>query len=160
MDNLKENFLTLVILIGGSQLFAFFIDFLKWAVRKKHPARIEKSEDVKYPQYLNVSVWSDSHYFHGYKKITYIRKGDNKYKKEMDHSVGGWIRRILINLLYMIVTFALPIGVFFYSPDYPYPENLFGCSAFIFFMILHAELTGSDTVARIELNKYLKAQDR
>jgi hypothetical protein len=43
----------------------------------------------------------------------------------------------------------------FYAPDYPYIGNYFGISAIIFFMMLHVELTGTDTVARIELYKYL-----
>ena len=155
MDGLYRNFLTLAILIGGSQLFAFFMDFLKWAVRKKHPARIEKSEDVRYPQNITVFVWSDSRRYHGYVRHDYIRKEGNTYKEEYDHSVGRWIRIILINLFCILVSFAFPIVMLFYVPDYPYIGNYFGISAIIFFMILHIELTGTDTVAKIELYKYL-----
>ena len=81
MDDLKANLLTYAILFGGSQLFAFLLDLIKWAVSRKHPARIAKSEDVSYPQYLTVSVWHDSHLAHRYIEHTYIRKGNNKYKK-------------------------------------------------------------------------------
>ena len=154
MDCLYRNFLTLAILIAGSQLFAFFIDFLKWAVRKKHPARIEKSEDVRYPQNITVFVWSDSRYYHGYVRHNYTRKKGNIYKKELDRSVGRWIIRILLNFFYIIICSALPIAVLFYAPDYPYIGSILGSSAMIFFMILHVELTGSDTIARIELYKY------
>jgi hypothetical protein len=154
MDGLIGNILTLAITICGSQMFAFFIDFLKWAVRKKHPARIEKSEDVRYPQNITVFVWSDSRHYHGYVRHDYIRKEGNTYKEKYDHSVGRWIRIILIDLFYILVSFAVPIVMLFYVPDYPYIGNFFGISAAIFLMFLHAELTGSDTIARIELYKY------
>ena len=143
----------LVIFIG-SQLMGFIIDLIAWAVRKKHPASIEKSEDISYPKYLTVSVWFDSHRSHGYKKITYIRKENNKYKKCINLSVGGWIAIILS----LLVIFA-PLAILIYAPNFPYPEFLFGYSSIVFFMFLHADLTGPDTLARIELNKYLKAQE-
>ena len=155
MDGLYRNFLTLAILIGGSQLFAFFMDFLKWAVRKKHPARIEKSDEERYPQKITVFVWSDSRHYHGYVRHNYILKEGNIYKKETEPGSGRWIRIILINLFYILVSFAFPIVMLFYAPDYPYIGNYFGISAIIFFMMLHVELTGTDTVARIELYKYL-----
>ena len=158
MDDLNAYFLTLAIFIGGSQLLAFLIDLIKWAVRRKHPARIEKSEDVSYPEYLTVSVWFDSHRFHGYKMITYIRKGDNKYRKYSNRSAGEWITNIFIALVSLLVIFALPVAVLIYAPHYPHPELLFGSSLVISLMFLHVRLTGPDTIARIELNKYLKAQ--
>lgn len=74
MDDLNSFILIWAFIIGISQLMGFLIDLIKWAVRRKHPAYISKSEDVKYPQYLTVNVWFDSHRFHGYKEITYIRK--------------------------------------------------------------------------------------
>ncbi len=74
MGDLSGEILTWAILFGGSQLIVFIIDLISWAVRKKHPARVEKSENISYPQYLTVYVWHDSHRSHGYKKITYIRK--------------------------------------------------------------------------------------
>ena len=159
---MNENYLTLAILFGVSQLFAFLIDLIAWAVRKKHPARIEKSEDVSYPQYLTVFVWIDSRRFHGYKKRTYIRKGDNKYKKEIDRSVGGWIKRILINLVYILLIFSFSIAALFYAPDFLYTHHdlVFGLSANLFLVLLHVHLSGADTIARIELNKYLKAQSK
>ena len=73
MGDLSGEILTWAILFGGSQLIVFIIDLIAWAVRKKHPARVEKSENISYPQYLTVYVWYDSHRSHGYKKITYIR---------------------------------------------------------------------------------------
>ena len=74
MDDLNSFILTWAFIFGITQLMGFLIDLIKWAVRRKHPAYISKSEDVKYPQYLTVNVWFDSHRFHGYKEITYIRK--------------------------------------------------------------------------------------
>ena len=157
MDDLSGYFLTLAVIFIGSQLFMFIIDFIAWAVRRKHPARIEKSEDVSYPMYLTVSVWHDSHYSHGYKQITFIRKGDNKYKKYINLSVGGWIGNILIALLCLVVIFAVPVMVFILAPNDPHPE-LFGWSFIVSFMFVHGFLIGPDTIARIELKKYLKAQ--
>jgi hypothetical protein len=159
MDDLNSFFLTWAVIFIGTQLFAFLIDLIAWAVRKKHPARIEKSEDVSYPQYLTVNVWHDSHRSHGYKQITYIRKGDNKYKQYVKRSVGGWIGIILLYLFCLVIIFALPVAVLILAPNNPHPE-VFGCSAIVFFLILHAHLTGTDTIARIELNKYLKAQGK
>ena len=121
MDDLSGYFLTLAVIFIGSQLFMFIIDLIAWAVRKKHPAKIEKSEDVSYPKFLTVHIWHDSHYSHRYKQITFIRKGDNKYKKYINLSVGGWIANILMYLFCLLVIFALPIGVFIYAPDYPHP---------------------------------------
>ena len=115
MDDLNSFFLTWVVIFIGSQLFAFLIDLIAWAVRKKHPARIEKSEDVSYPQYLTVHVWRDSRHYHGYKQITYIRKGDNKYKRYIKHSAGGWIGIILLYLFFLILSF-----LFIISPLYFY----------------------------------------
>ena len=155
MDDLSGFFMVWLVIFIGSQLFMFIIDLIAWAVRKKHPARIEKSEDVSYPKYLTVFVWFDSHRSHGYKKITYIRKENNKYKKCINLSVGGWIAIILS----LLVIFA-PLAILIYAPHFPYPEFLFGYSSIVFFMFLHADLTGPDTLARIELNKYLKAQDQ
>ena len=160
MDNLSAVFLIWVSIFGVSQLMGFIIDLIAWAVRRKHPAKIEKSEDVIYPEFLTVHIWHDSHRSHGYKKITFIRKGDNKYKKYINLSVGGWIANILMYLFCLLVIFALPIGVFIYAPDYPHPELVFGYSLIVFFIFLHVHLTGPDTIARIELNKYLKSQDR
>ncbi len=159
MDDLKAKLLTYAILFGGSQLFAFLFDLIKCAVRRKHPARIANSEDVSYPQYLTVNVWHDSHRSHGYKQITYIRKGDNKYKQYVKRSVGGWIGIILLYLFCLVIIFALPVAVLILAPNNPHPE-VFGCSAIVFFLILHAHLTGTDTISRIELNKYLKAQGK
>ena len=147
--------MTWLVIFIGSQLMGFIIDLIAWAVRKKHPASIEKSEDISYPKYLTVSVWFDSHRSHGYKRITYIRKENNKYKKCINLSVGGWIAIILS----LLVIFA-PLAILIYAPNFPYPEFLFGYSSIVFFMFLHADLTGPDTLARIELNKYLKAQER
>ena len=160
MDDLIYYFLALAVFFIVSQLFMFFIDFIAWAVRKKHPAQIEKSEDLSYPKFLTVHIWHDSHRSHGYKQTTFIRKGDNKYKKYINLSVGGWIANILMYLFCLLVIFALPIGVFIYAPDYPHPELVFGYSLIVFFIFLHVHLTGPDTIARIELNKYLKSQDR
>ena len=160
MDDLRASLLSFAIIFVVTQLTAFLIDFIAWAVRRRHPASIEKSEDVKYPQYLTVSVWRDSHYFHGYRKITFIRKEDNKYKKNIKRSVGGWIAEILIDLFYLLIIFAFPIVGLIYAPNFPHPELLFGCSAIVAFMFLHAYLTGPDTLARMELNKYLKAQEK
>ena len=155
MDDLSGFFMTWLVIFIGSQLMGFIIDLIAWAVRKKHPASIEKSEDISYPKYLTVSVWFDSHRSHGYKRITYIRKENNKYKKCINLSVGGWIAIILS----LLVIFA-PLAILIYAPNFPYPEFLFGYSSIVFFMFLHARLTGIDTLARIELNKYLKAQDQ
>lgn len=160
MDDLSGYFLIWAILFGGSQLMVFIIDLIAWAVRRKHPANIEKSEDISYPMYLTVSVWYDSHRFHGYKKITFICKGDNKYKRYINLSVGGWITNILIDSFCLLIIFALPIAVFIYAPNYPHPELLFGYSLIMFFIFLHVHLTGPDTIARIELNKYLRSQDQ
>ena len=60
MDDLNSFILIWAFVIGISQLMGFLIDLIAWAVRKKHPARIEKSENVSYPQYITVSVWHDS----------------------------------------------------------------------------------------------------
>ena len=158
MDDLRANLLAFAIIFGGTQLTAFLIDLIAWAVRRKHPARIEKSEDVSYPEYLTVFVWHDSHYFHGYKEITFIRKDDNKYKKYIKRSTGGWIAKILLDLFCLLVIFAFPIAGLIYAPDFPHPELLFGYSAIIFFVFLHVYLASPDILARMELNKYLKAQ--
>ena len=155
MDDLIGNILTWAILFGGSQLIVFIIDLIAWAVRKKHPARVEKSENISYPQYLTVYVWHDSHRSHGYKKITYIRKGNNKYRKYLNLSAGGWITKILLYLFCLVVIFALPVAVLFKAPDYPHHVLLFGYSLIVLFIFLHVHLTGPDTIARIELNKYL-----
>ena len=159
MDELIGYFLTWLVFFIGSQLMGFIIDLIAWAVRKKHPAKIEKSEDVSYPKFLTVHIWHDSHRSHGYKKITYIRKGNNKYRKYLNLSAGGWITKILLYLFCLVVIFALPVAVLFKAPDYPHPELLFGCSLIVLFIFLHVHLTGPDTIARIELNKYLKAQE-
>ena len=159
MDDLNSFILTLAFIFGITQLMGFLIDLIKWAVRRKHPARIEKSEDISFPQYLTVYVWHDSHRSHGYKKITYIRKGNNKYRKYLNLSAGGWITKILLYLFCLVVIFALPVAVLFKAPDYPHPELLFGYSLIVLFIFLHVHLTGPDTIARIELNKYLKAQE-
>ena len=160
MDDLRASLLSFAIIFVVTQLTAFLIDFIAWAVRRRHPASIEKSEDVIYPQYLTVSVWHDSHYFHGYRKITYVRKEDNKYKKYIKRSAGGWIAKILLDLFYLLIIFAFPIAGLIYAPDFPHPEVLFGFSAIIAFMFLHVYLTGPDILARMELNKYLKAQEK
>ena len=160
MDDLSGNLLTLAILFGGSQLFVFLIDLIAWAVRRKHPANIEKSENTRYPKFLTVSVWHDSHRFHGYKKITFIRKRENKYKKHINLSAGGWIANILLYLFRLLIIFALPVAVLICAPDYPHPELLFGYSFIVFFIFLHVHLAGPNTRARIELKKYLKAQDQ
>ena len=159
MDDLSGYYLITAVIFIGSQLFMFFIDLIAWAVRKKHPAKIEKSEDVSYPKFLTVYIWHDSHRSHGYKQITFIRKGDNKYKKYINLNVGGWIGNILIYSLWMVVIFAVPVMVLFLAPKDPHPE-IFGWSFIVFFMFVHGFLIGPDTIARIELNKYLKAQCR
>ena len=159
MDDLIYYFLALAVFFIVSQLFMFFIDFIAWAVRKKHPAQIEKSEDLSYPKFLTVHVWHDSHRSHRYKQITFIRKGNNKYKKYIKLSVGGWIWNILLYLFCLVIIFAFPVSLFIVAPNDPHPE-FFGYSFIVFFMFLHGHLTGPDTVARIELNKYLKAQGK
>ena len=159
MDELIGYFLTWLVFFIGSQLMGFIIDLIAWAVRKKHPAKIEKSEDVSYPKFLTVHIWHDSHRSHGYKQITFIRNGDNKYKKYIKLSVGGWIWNILLYLFCLVIIFGFPVALFIIAPNNPHPE-FFGYSFIVFFMFLHGYLTGPDTVARIELNKYLKAQGK
>ena len=158
MDDLISYFRIVAVIFVGSQLFCFFIDLIAWAVRKKHPAKIEKSEDVSYPKFLTVHIWHDSHIAHRYKQITFIRKGDNKYKKYINLSVGDWIVNIFICLLWLVVIFAVPAAILIIAPNNPHPEY-FGWSFIVFFMFLHNYLTGPDILARIELNKYLKAQE-
>ena len=158
MDDVISYFLILAVIFIGSQLFMFIIDLIAWAVRKKHPAKIEKSEDVSYPKFLTVHIWHDSHYSHRYKQITFIRKDDNKYKRYINLSVGGWIGNILIVLLCLVVIFAVPVMVFILAPNDSHPE-VYSWSFIVFFMFVHGFLFGPDTIARIELNKYLKAQD-
>lgn len=160
MDDLYSFILIWAFIIGISQLMGFLIDLIKWAVRRKHPAYISKSEDVKYPQYLTVNVWSDSHYFHGYKEITYIRKEDNKYKRYIKRSVGGWIGIILLYLLFLVIIFGLPVAGLIIAPNHLDINFLFGWSLMVFLMFLHNDLTGTDTIARMVLNKYLKAQEQ
>ena len=160
MDDLNSFILIWVFIIGISQLMGFLIDLIAWAVRKKHPARIEKSENVSYPQYITVSVWHDSHRSHGYKEITYIRKEDNKYKRYIKRSVGGWIGIILLYLFILVIIFGLPVAGLIIAPNHPDIKLLFGWSLIVFLMFLHNYLTGTDTIARMELNKYLKAQER
>ena len=160
MDDLNSFILTWAFIFGITQLMGFLIDLIKWAVRRKHPAYIRKSEDVKYPQYLTVNVWFDSHRFHGFKEITYIRKEDNKYKRYIKRSVGGWIGIILLDILLLLVIFWYPIFVFLFVPNYPDPELPIGYSVVVSLLFLHIYLTGIDTIARIELNKYLKAQSK
>ncbi len=160
MDDLNSFILIWAFIIGISQLMGFLIDLIAWAVRKKHPARIEKSENVSYPQYITVSVWHDSHRSHGYKEITYIRKEDNKYKRYIKRSVGGWIGIILLYLFILVIIFGLPVAGLIIAPNHPDIKLLFGWSLIVFLMFLHNYLTGTDTIARMELNKYLKAQER
>ena len=160
MDDLNSFILIWAFIIGISQLMGFLIDLIAWAVRKKHPARIEKSENVSYPQYITVSVWHDSHRSHGYKEITYIRKEDNKYKRYIKRSVGGWIGIILLYLLILVIIFGLPVAGLIIAPNHPEIIFLFGWSLMVFLMFLHSYLTGIDTIARKELNKYLKAQEQ
>lgn len=159
MDDLNSYLRISAVIFIGSQLFMFFIDLIAWAVRKKHPAKIEKSEDVSYPKFLTVHIWHDSHRSHRYKQITFIRKGDNKYKKYINLSVGGLIGNILIYLLLLAVIFAVPVVILIIAPKDPHPE-IFCWSFIVFFMFLHGFLIGPDTLARIELIKYLKAQAR
>ena len=45
MDDLNSFILTWAFIFGIFQLEAFLIDLIKWAVRRKHPAYISKSED-------------------------------------------------------------------------------------------------------------------
>ena len=160
MDDLNSFILIWAFIIGISQLMGFLIDLIAWAVRKKHPARIEKSENVSYPQYITVSVWHDSHRSHGYKEITYIRKEDNKYKRYIKRSVGGWIGIILLYLFILVIIFGLPVAGLIIAPNHPDIKFLFGWSLMVFLMFLHSYLTGTDTIARMELNKYLKAQEQ
>ena len=160
MDDLNSFILIWAFIIGISQLMGFLIDLIAWAVRKKHPARIEKSENVSYPQYITVSVWHDSHRSHGYKEITYIRKEDNKYKRYIKRSVGGWIGIILLYLFILVIIFGLPVAGLIIAPNHPDIKLLFGWSLIVFLMFLHIYLTGTDTIARMELNKYLKAQEQ
>ena len=54
MDDLNSFILIWAFIIGISQLMGFLIDLIKWAVRRKHPAKIEKSEDVSYPKFITV----------------------------------------------------------------------------------------------------------
>ena len=160
MDDLNSFILIWAFIIGISQLMGFLIDLIAWAVRKKHPARIEKSENVSYPQYITVSVWHDSHRSHGYKEITYIRKEDNKYKRYIKRSVGGWIGIILLYLFILVIIFGLPVAGLIIAPNHPDIKVLFGWSLMVSLMFLHNDLTGIDTIARMELNKYLKAQEQ
>ena len=160
MDDLYSFILIWAFIIGISQLMGFLIDLIAWAVRKKHPARIEKSENVSYPQYITVSVWHDSHRSHGYKEITYIRKEENKYKRYIKRSVGGWIGIILLYLFILVIIFGLPVAGLIIAPNHPEINFLFGWSLMVFLMFLHNDLTGTDTIARKELNKYLKAQEQ
>ena len=160
MDDLNSFILTMAFIFGIFQLTGFLIDFIKWAVRRKHPAYIRKSEDVKYPQYLTVNVWFDSHYSHGYMEITYIRKEDKKYKRYIKRSVGGWIGVILLYLLILVIIFGLPVAGLIIAPNHPDIKVLFALSLMFLLMFLHTYLTGTDTIARMELNKYLKAQER
>ena len=157
MDDLIGYFQILAIFFVGSQLFMFFIDLIAWAVRKKHPAKIEKSEDAIFPKFLTVHIWHDSHRSHGYKQIAFISKGDNKYKKYINLSVGDWIWNILLDLFCLVIIFAFPVTILILAPNNPHFEY-FGYSFIVFFMFLHGHLTGPDILARIELNKYLKAQ--
>ena len=159
MDDLNSFILIWAFIFGISQLMGFLIDLIAWAVRKKHPARIEKSEDATYPKFLTVHVWHDSHRSHGYKQIQFIRKDDNKYKLYIKRSVGGWIGIILLDLFILVIIFAMPVAVLILAPDTPRPEIL-GWSLIVLLMFVHSHLTGLDTIARIELNKYLKAQER
>ena len=105
MDDLISYFLTLAVVFIGTQLFCFLIDLIAWAVRKKHPAKIEKSEDVSYPEFITVHIWHDSHRSHGYKQTTFIRKDDNKYKKQ-PLSVGSWIWNIILYLFILAVIYV------------------------------------------------------
>ena len=41
--------------------------------------------------------------------VTHIRKEDNKYKKYVKRGVGGWIAKILIDLVWLLIIFAFPI---------------------------------------------------
>lgn len=160
MDDLNSFILTWAFIFGITQLMGFLIDLIAWAVRRKHPARIEKSENVSYPKFLTVHVWHDSHRSHGYKQITFIRKGDNKYKQYIKHSVGGWIGIILLDLLLLLAIFGFPVFVILFVPNYPDPELPIGLSLIFLLMFVHSNLTGLNTIARIELNKYLKAQSK
>ena len=152
MDDLNSFILPWAFIFGIFQLEAVLINLIKWAVRRKHPAYISKSEDV--------NVWFDSHRFHGYKEITYIRKEDNKYKRYIKRSVGGWIGIILLYIFILVIIFGLPVAGLIIAPNHPDIKLLFGWSLIVFLMFLHIYLTGTDTIARIELNKYLKAQDQ
>ena len=160
MDDLNSFILTLAFIFGITQLMGFLIDLIKWAVRKKHPAKIEKSEDVSYPKFITVNIWHDSHLAHRYIQITFIRKGNNKYKQYIKRSVGGWIGIILLYLFILVIIFGLPVAGLIIAPNHPDIKLLFGCSLNVFLMFLHFYLTGTDTIARMELNKYLKAQER
>ncbi len=159
MDDLNSYILIWAFIFGITQLMGFLVDLIAWAVRKKHPARIEKSEDAIYPMFLTVHVWHDSHRSHGYKQIQFIRKDDNKYKLYIKRSVGGWIGIILLYLLLLVIIFAMPVAVLILAPDNPRPE-ISGWSVIVLLMFVHSHLTGPDTIARLELNKYLKAQER
>ena len=159
MDDLNSFILIWAFIFGITQLMGFLVDLISWAVRKKHPARIEKSEDATYPKFLTVHVWHDSHLSHGYKQIQFIRKDDNKYKLYIKRSVSGWIGIILLYLLLLVIIFAMPVAVLILAPDNPRPE-ISGWSLIVLLMFVHSHLTGPDTIARLELNKYLKAQKR
>ena len=62
-------------------------------------------------------------------------------------------------IAFLIDLIAWAAAVLICKPNNPRPE-LFGSSAIIFFLFLHWHLTGLNTIARIELNKYLKAQSK
>ena len=160
MDDLNSFILIWAFIIGISQLMGFLIDLIKWAVRRKHPAKIEKSEDVSYPKFITVNIWHDSHFAHRYIQITFIRKEDNKYKRYIKRSVGGWIGSILLYLFFLVIIFGLPVAGLIIAPNHPDIKFLFGWSLMVFLIFLHSDLTGTDTIARMELNKYLKAQER
>lgn len=82
---------------------------------------------------------------------------DARYIK---HSVGGWIGIILLDILLLLVIFWYPIFVFLFVPNYPDPELPIGYSVVVSLLFLHNHFIGIDTFARIELNKYLKAQSK
>ena len=158
MDDKNTIYVILAVLFGMTQLFGFHFDLIDLGLRKKHPTRIEKSENVSYPEHLTVFVWHHRKYFHGYKKYVYIRKENNKYKKDIKLSAGYIIWWIFYRLLILLLIFAFPICMYIRMPDFPYPELMYGFSAVVLLVFCHNFITGPENIARMTLKKYLREQ--
>lgn len=149
----------IIIMIVFTQAVGFLFDLVEWGMRKKHPARIEKSEHGSYPEYLTILVWHHSRSYKGYVRNTFVRKENNKYKKHEKRSAEGWFDYIFFIVIRILIIIAFPVITFIYRPDFPYPELPLGFSAVLFLLFLHAYLTSANFAARMVLKKYLKEQD-